>query len=65
MSAKRFAARSTAITALLVLVVGISAGAYHDSGGGWALVVAVWMSLAIFMGVALAIAWGLDNWNAR
>ncbi|MET9467417.1 hypothetical protein ABZY44_21940 [Streptomyces sp. NPDC006544] len=65
MTARRFVARCTAVTALLALAVGVSVGAYHDSGGGWLAVAAVWISLAILMTVATAIAWGLDNWNAR
>lgn len=65
MTAKRIAARCTAVAALLVLFGVISAGVYQDSGGGWTAVAAVWIGLAIFAGVAMAIAWGLDNWNAR
>lgn len=65
MTTKRIVARCTAVTVALTVIVGISAGAYHDSGGGWLAVAAVWISLAILMTAAIAIAWGLDNWNAR
>lgn len=61
MTEKRLLAAVIATT----LIVGISAGVYHDAGGNWIAVAAFWISMAILLGVVFALAWALDNWNAR
>ncbi|MGW7330445.1 hypothetical protein ACWGIU_17990 [Streptomyces sp. NPDC054840] len=65
MTAKRTIARCTAVTVTLAFVAGISAGAYHDDGGGWVAVAAVWLTLAVLMGAVSVFVWALNNWNAR
>ena len=63
MTRKRLAARFLAVALVALLIVGISAGAYYDAGG-WLAVATVWASVAVLAGVARALVWALDNWNA-
>jgi hypothetical protein len=61
---KRFTARLAAVALATAFIAAISIGAYCD-GGGWAGVAAVWATTAALVGMPLAFAWALDNWNAH
>jgi hypothetical protein len=62
-TAKRIAARCTAVTVGLLLAASVTAGAYHD--GGWTRVAAAWIAVLIVSAAAVALMWAIDNWHAR
>lgn len=62
MTAKRHVARAVGVIVGLTSVVGVSVGAYADTGS-WMTVAAIWGVVGGSASLGLLLGWAINNWN--
>lgn len=64
MIAKHHVARAVGVIVTLAFVVGVSLGAYADTGS-WLTVAVIWGFVGGCACIGLVLSWAINNWNAE